>query len=230
MYSTYKLMSNCTNDRYLNKSLEDLCEDYKATESVSKRNKIIAAMFIKVFPMILKIQSKYFTLTNEQKIDHALFHLIRSIKYYKNNNVKFSSFYHVHLTNQMKSLLTHENNNKNAVFQNIVPDNDLKLKLYSSTKLERDEEDTEKYFLQNLETSLFLSKEEKDYIACVVAGYEKNKQVHEKFNAKKIKDYLTTPEDLVKLNKFEQSELRKIKKIKKSIIEKYSKYGDRIFY
>ena len=61
MYTTYKLMANCTNSTYLNMNLEDLCESYKKTESVTKRNKIVAAMFCKVYPMVLDIQKKYYS-------------------------------------------------------------------------------------------------------------------------------------------------------------------------
>ena len=47
MFATYKLMTSSTTEVYLGKTLEELVEDYKKTEDVRKRNKIIAAMFCK---------------------------------------------------------------------------------------------------------------------------------------------------------------------------------------
>ena len=150
---------------------------------MSIRNKVISAMFVKVFPMILKIQKKYYSLTNEQKVDHAIFHLIRSISYYKNDGkVKFSSFFHTHLCNQMKTLLTSQGSYKNAVWQNIVADNDNVLKWYSQNKVTKNMDMTEKYFLDNLKASCHLSSEEKDFCACVLAGYDKMQNIADKMN------------------------------------------------
>ena len=57
MYSTYQMMSNATNKQYLDKTLEELVEDYKKPNvTMSVKNKIFAAMFVKLFPMMLKIQ------------------------------------------------------------------------------------------------------------------------------------------------------------------------------
>ena len=55
MYSTYQMMSNATNKQYLDKTLEELVEDYKKPNvTMSVKNKIFAAMFVKLFPMMLK--------------------------------------------------------------------------------------------------------------------------------------------------------------------------------
>ena len=161
MYSTYQMMSNATNKQYLDKTLEELVEDYKKPNvTMSVKNKIFAAMFVKLFPMMLKIQQKYYTITNEQKVDHAIFHLHRSIYHYKNNNVKFSSFFHTHFCNQMKTLLNCENNLKNAVFQNIVKDNENILKWYNNTAQSKTYSDTERYLLFNIKNCSFLSSED----------------------------------------------------------------------
>lgn len=231
MYATYKLMQNCTNSQYMDKELEELVLDYRKTESITKRNKIVAAMFVKVFPMILKIQSKYYSLTNEQKVEHALFHLIRSIKYYKNNNVKFSSFFHTHLTNQMKTLLTSQNNLKNAVFQNIVRDNENVLNWYIKTKAAKGYEDSEEYMVDMIKNSTKLSSEEKQFCELYLKGYNKMQQISEKMNINKgvtdpIKIMTQTPEEIEKQKK---RDLRKVRKIKQSLIEKYKKYGSEIF-
>ena len=53
MYSTYQMMSNATNKQYLDKTLEELVEDYKKPNvTMSVKNKIFAAMFVKLFPMM----------------------------------------------------------------------------------------------------------------------------------------------------------------------------------
>lgn len=238
MYDTYKLMSSCTNSTYLNKELEELCEDYKATENVRTKNKIIAAMFCKVFPMILEIQKKYYSLTNDQKVEHALFHLVRSIRYYKNNNVKFSSFYHTHLTNQMKTLLTSENSLKKAAFQNIVRDNDNVLTWYTKNEPSKNYENSDEYMLQTIKNAPKLSSEEKAYCACIIAGYDKSSQIIEKLNLPpepvKVKKNVTNPINEMSIEKQVQMEekrqSRRIRKIKQSLKDKCLKYGkDNLF-
>lgn len=235
MYQTYKMMFNATNSQYLDKSLETLCEDYKATNIVGKRNKIIAAMFCKVFPMILKIQEKYYSLTNEQKVEHALFHLVRSVKYYQNNNIKFSSFFYTHLTNQMKSLLTSENSLKKAVFQNIVRNNDDVLKLYTCSQPAKSYENSERYLINNIKTSQYLSQEEKEYCLCYLMGYTSVPQLSEKLNIESRVDEhpkhlkkAETEEEQAILDK--QREQRRLRKIRQSIKEKANKYGKHVIF
>lgn len=230
MYATYKMMSNGTNSTYLNKSLEELCDEYNSTDSVNKRNKIVAAMFCKVFPMILEIQKKYYSLTNEQKVDHALFHLVRSIKYYKKGNVKFSSFFHTHLTNQMKTLLSSENNLKKAAFQNIVRDNDNVLNRYIKTQPTKDYDKSEQYFLENLKNSTYLSTEEKEYCACILAGYDKVDIIREKLDLENrhmdnaiVRKQELSEEKIKELDA--KRDQRRIRKIKQSIKDKIALYG-----
>lgn len=226
MYETFKVMSNCTTPQYLEKELEELVEEYKKTTRMSVRNKIVAAMFVKVFPMILKIQKKYYSLTNEQKVDHAIWHLIRSISYYKNDGkTKFSSFYHTHLCNQMKTLLTSQSNYKNAVWQNMTADNENVLNWHAKNEACKNIELTDKYFLDNLKHSCHLSSEEKDYCACVIAGYDKMQSIAEKMHVSNPLKNMNI-QDLEKENK---RELRKIRKIKQSIKEKIKKYGIDVF-
>lgn len=231
MYTTYKLMANCTNSTYLNMDLEDLCEGYKKTESVTKRNKIIAAMFCKVYPMVLDIQKKYYSITNEQKVEHALFHLVRSIKYYKQDGkVKFSSFFHTHLSNQMKSLLSSENSLKKAAFQNIVRNNDNVMNWYAKNEPIKSYEQSEIYVLENLKNSSYLSTEEKEYCACIIAGYDKVQQISEKLNlTNRVQDPIRntkkeyTPEQIIKLQ--DSRNQKRIRDIRKSIKDKINKYG-----
>lgn len=241
MFTTYKLMRNCTNDSYLKKSLEDLVEDYKKTDNPMKRSKIVAAMFCNVFPMILKIQEKYYSLTNDQKVDHAIFHLIRSIRYYDNkkNKVKFSSFYYTHLTNQMKTLLTTENSLKKAAFQNIVRNNDEVLTLYTQNAPDKSLENDDRYYLSNLENNPYFSSEEKEYCSCILAGYTKTKEIAEKLNLEdryNLNKGVTNPLAVIDLEKQEdlrqKAAARRIRKIKESIRlkrEKYKALGVNIF-
>ena len=241
MYNTYKLMSSCTNSTYLEKDLEQLCEEYKQTDDARKRNKIISAMFCKVFPMILKIQEKYYSLTNEQKVEHAIFHLIRSIEYYNKSSAKFSSFYHTHLTNQMKTLFTSENSLKKAVFQHIVKDNDKALSWHTNNTPDKQYIDTDDYMLDVIKNATKLSSEEKAYCICVLAGCEKPQQIlqHLKLPVDTMKQRSTTKSknisDPIKENKeitvekqlqLEQDrQLRCLKKIKQSLKDKRNKYG-----
>ena len=233
MYSTYQMMSNATNKQYLDKTLEELVEDYKKPNvTMSVKNKIFAAMFVKLFPMMLKIQQKYYTITNEQKVDHAIFHLHRSIYHYKKNNVKFSSFFHTHFCNQMKTLLNCENNLKNAVFQNIVKDNENILKWYNNTAQSKTYSDTERYLLFNIKNCSFLSSEEKDYCACILAGYDKMQQISDRLNISKKDGSVTNPiatTNLEELQKQHKKELRKVRKIKQNLKSKWELFKQEIF-
>lgn len=230
MYNTYKMMTACTTDEYLNKSLEDLVIDYKKTNKPFIRNKVIAAMFVKVFPMILKIQDKYYSLTSEQKVEHAIFHLIRSIKYYNNKNVKFSSFYYTHLTNQMKTLLTAENSLKKAAFQNIVRNNEDVLNLYTQNAEDKKLEYTDDYFSSNLEGCLNLSSEEKEYCQAILKGYTKTKDIAKELQLEKRYSLkrMTNPLTIVDIEKQQELEdkasERRIRKIKDSIKKKAMEY------
>lgn len=239
MYNTYKLMTSTTNDVYMGKTLEELVEFYKKTDDGRKRNKIIAAMFCKVFPMILKIQEKYYSLTNEQKVEHAIFHLIRSIRYYdsKKNKVKFSSFFYTHLTNQMKTLLTAENSLKKAAFQNIVRNNDEVLNIYTQNAIDKTTEYSDEYFLQNLKNSTHLSSEEKEYLICQLQGYNKTKEIAKRLDLDNRynlnRKAVTNPLAVMDLQKRQELDekiaIRRIKKIRDSIKKKYDKYGIEIF-
>lgn len=212
MYSTYKSMCSCTTKYYLDKDLEDLCTLYRGTCDAGKRNKIYAAMFCNLFPMMLKIQSKYYSLTNEQKVEHALWHLLRSIRYYKNNGkVKFATFFHTHFTNQMKTLLSTQNNLKNAAFTNIVKDNQLAMKNYSNSVSDKAMEHTDWYMTETINNSKYLSSEEKLLMNCMNQGFVKSRDIAYEMNR------ITNP-----MRKIidEKAELRKVRKIKQNIKNK----------
>ena len=73
MFATYDMMKRCTNDTYLNKELNELVVEYRNTTEARERNRLIATIFCKVYPMILKIQKTFYMLTPEQKMEHALY-------------------------------------------------------------------------------------------------------------------------------------------------------------
>lgn len=246
MYNTYRMMLGNTNDTYLNKTLEELVEEYKEADKqdkVLKMNKIVAAMFCKVFPMILKIQERYYSITNEQKVDTAVYHLVRSIKRYKNKNVKFSSFYYTHLSNMMKSLLTAETSLKRVVWYNIVNNNEDVMKWYAKNAPTKEPEMSNDYFLKNLESSTYLSTEEKEYCRMILDGYNKSKEINDQFTQRninliydnknsKITNPLEnkTPEELLKYQaQMEKKQLKRVRDIRDSIKQKHKQYGDIIF-
>lgn len=230
MYSTYKMMTACTTDEYLEKTLEELVKDYKKATINRTKNKIVAAMFVKVFPMILKIQEKYYSLTNEQKVEHAIFHLIRSIKYYNNKNVKFSSFYYTHLTNQMKTLLTAENSLKKAAFQNIVRNNEDVLNLYTQNAQDKSIEHNDDVSINYLTSLLNLSSEEIEYCECILEGYTKTKEIANRLQLEKRYSLkrMTNPLNIVDMQRQqeldEKASERRIRKIKDSIRKKAENY------
>ena len=58
MFETFKLMSACTNKEYLSKDIDTLAIAYQKTQSARERNRLIATIFCKLYPMMLKISRK----------------------------------------------------------------------------------------------------------------------------------------------------------------------------
>ncbi len=253
MFATLKMMSNCTNEEYKTKTLEELCELYKSTENPILINKIIGAMFCKVHPMVLKIQEKYYTITNEQKVEQCLFHLVRCIKRYNSaNKVKFSSFYYLLLANEMKSLLSAENSYKRAAFHNITKNNHEVMDWYLKNAPDQEVCQQDLDFLTNLQSSSYLSQEEKAYCKYILEGtvrskdlaqaYVKDKMDLEPLNAKKSSKKKKTSTNPIAsnlpLNPMEEArqqrlkekhQQKRVKLIKDSIKSKYSNYRNLIF-
>lgn len=221
MFTTYKLIKGCTNSTLLARDLNDLVEDYRNTNNARERNRLIATIFCKLYPMILKLQQKFHTLTVEQKIEHALYHLVKSLNNYDSTKMKFSSFFYVHLTNQFKSLLTAELSNKRKVFQNISVNNDYHMEHFAQTAFAKPYEKTDAGFLNEIKHATYLSSEEKDYCGCVVAGIDKLDDIAKVLKVDKIDSirkplisnpYATSPEeDKARKEKLAVDRIRKIK-------------------
>lgn len=239
MFETFKLMSACTNDEYLSRDIDTLAKQYRETESARERNRLIATIFCKLYPMMLKISHKYFSLTNEQKTEHALYHLVKALERFDSKKMKFSSFFHTHFSNQMKSLLTAESSHKRAAFQNIVKHNDEALNVYSQTALDKDFKDSDLGLIEDIKNSSYLSTEEKEYCTCVISGVDTAKEISKMLNLNSrmpLKKPLVNPLIVMDNNAQQELEektsLKNIKRIKDSIKQKvaaYKKDGINIF-
>lgn len=237
MFATYKLMHSSTNSMYLDKDLEQLCQEFRQTKLRKKQDKIFAAMFCKVYPMILSIQKKYYSLTNEEKVDHAIFHLYRSIKYYDSTkHSKFSSFFNTHLTNQMKTLLTSHNSLGRAAFANLVTNNEDTINWYMESQTAKPYEMDEEYYIKNeLMTNESLSSEEKEYCANILRGFSKGKEIATNMQLTRkfpeitnpLKKYDSQPLTLEAMEQKqkeleEKRELRKIRDVRNSLRQKFN--------
>ena len=232
MQETYRMMRACTNEQLLARNLDDLVHEYKQTNDARQKNKLISTIFIKVYPMILKLQKKYYSLTAEQKMEHALFHLVKSLNNFTENKVKFSTFLHLHLSNQFSTLLTTEWTDKRAVFQNIVTDNDLALQTYCDNTIDDGYEQQEKQFIQEIKDSSYLSSEEKTFCTSVLSGFSKANEIGGLLNlAKRLKlKSKCVANPLIAMNKdakekAEDAAVKKyVTKIKEQLKQKRKKY------
>lgn len=234
MFTTYKVISACTNQEYLKRDLDELVAEYRETDDARKRNKLIATIFCKLYPMILKLQKKFHTLTNEQKIEHALYHLVKSLNTYNPNKMKFSSFFYVHLTNQFKSLLTAELTAKRAVFQNISPNNDYHMQTYANTAMTKPFEKTDAGLLSDIKHATYLSSEEKNYCSCILAGIDSVSDIAKALKIDRIESMkrplVSNPTEISDKEKaVRRAKLvaERVRKIKKSIQKKGIELGNK---
>lgn len=228
MYATYKLMVSCTNEQLLARDIDDLVSEYKVEMDARKRNKLIATIFCKIYPMIIKIQKKYYNLTPEQKMEYALFHLVKGLSQYDSKKMKFSSFFYLKLSNMMKTFVQVEYSPSKAANQNIVGNSDEVLRIYSETMSDREYDVSEQGLIRDIKGSKYLSSEEKEYCTCIVAGINKTEDIKKVLQLEKRNDFqkslITKPNltaEEIKVREDKQAQLR-IKKIKDSIRKKHA--------
>ena len=238
MFATYKLMSSCTNEEYLSRDLDDLVAEYKETVDARKRNKLIATIFCKLYPMMLKLMKKYYTLTPEQKIEHAVYRLVMGLEMHNPKKMKFSSFFYMHFSNHMKTLYTNSLAPCRAAFANIVGNNDEVMRVYSETAIEK--ENSVKGLLKDINDSTWLSSEEKKYCSCIAVGLKTPQEIQKimKFDLNKDvkKPLVSNPiisNSLLPNNIKYKEEKQKIEKLKeddtiKSIKQRIKKIRDSI--
>ena len=230
MFATYKLISACTNEEYMKRDLDDLVTEYRETTDARKRNKLISTIFCKLYPMMLKLMQKYYTLTPEQKIEHALYRLVKGLEMYNPKKMKFSSFFYMHFSNHMKTLYTNSLAPCRAAFANIVGNNDEVMRVYTETATERERDSSEQGLLDDIKDASYLSSEEKEYCSCVVAGITKTKEIKERLKLDKRNNFnkplISNPFEVQKTAEAEKladkQALLRIKKIKESIKRKHA--------
>lgn len=231
MFATYDMMKRCTNDAYLKKGFNELIVEYRNTTDARERNRLIATIFCKVYPMILKIQKPFYMLTPEQKMEHALYHLVKSLENFDSKKMLFSSFYHLNLTRQLRTLLDAEQSLKRCAIHNVVKNNDEALNFYIQNTPDKKPEETEESLLRDINNATFLSSEEKEYCACIVSGIEKTKEIakamkiDKKFNLRRVTNPLIPIEDEQVKKKLEKALMRKTRQIRDSIREKKERYA-----
>jgi len=231
MYATYKLMLSCTNESYLERDVDDLVREYREEVEARKRNKLIATIFCKLYPMILKIQKKYYNMTPDQKMEYALFHLVKGLSQYNNKKMKFSSFFYLKLSNMMKTSVQLDYTPSKAANTNVVSNSDEVLRIYSETKTDREYADSEEGLLKDISESKYLSSEEKQYCSCIVAGITKTEEIKKVLKIEeKVSKSLITPPTLSpeeRKKKTDKQAQLKIKQIKDSIKKKHAIFKDK---
>ena len=234
IFATYKMMHACTNKEYLDRDFNDLIAEYKSTHNARIKNKCIATIFCKIYPMILKMQKKFYTLTPAQKIEHILYNLVIGVNNFDlNKKIKFTTFITTHLNNKLNSLLITEDCIKRKVFHNIVKHNDEIMEVYVQTKVDPsyDYDNGEKNLVNDINNSTFLSSEEKEYCSCLIKGMTTAKEIGKAMKLKEKSNFIAKPlitnplyvKDITSSSEsdIEKRVVQRVKTIKASIKKKY---------
>lgn len=117
MIETYKQFKRATEEKYVAKTNEELVEIYKNAKMEYERSQAIGALFVKNFPQILKITSKYDYLESSEKAGRVALELVKSLEDY-NGETKFITYFTTRIDNLF--LWDLGNNKKRIKFNNDV--------------------------------------------------------------------------------------------------------------
>ena len=216
MFTTHKLHCAYVGGRYDDLSVQDLVIQFKGSEDKKEKDKIYSSLFCKLFPMIYKIQSKYISLTYEQKVEYTDLCLMNSLRNYKlNSKAKFMSYFYGNLSRCFLGFSKIQNTNtKKAVWNNIVTlDQDLVKTILGNIPERKSFVDNFDFF-DTLNNSSLLNSLEKDYCKLLYAGFSK------------VADLISI------FNEFNYSENKKrveLKKLKDNLKEKIRKNNYKLF-
>lgn len=98
MLETYKQFKRATEDKYVAKTNEELVEIYKGAKMEYERSQSIGALFVKNFPQIIKITSKYDYLESSEKAGRVALELVKSLEEY-NGETKFITYLTTRINN-----------------------------------------------------------------------------------------------------------------------------------
>lgn len=112
MLETYKQFRRSTTVDYVKKSNEELVQIYKNAKVEYERSQSIGALFIKNFPALLRVTSKYDYLDSSEKAGMITMELVNTLNDYDASSSKFITY----LINRAENLfLWNYTNNKNKI-------------------------------------------------------------------------------------------------------------------
>lgn len=111
MLETYKQFKRATEEKYVEMTNEELVKIYQNAKMEYERSQSIGALFIKNFPQIIKITSKYDYLESSEKAGRVALELVKSLEEY-NGETKFITY----LTTRVNNLFLWDlGNNKKKI-------------------------------------------------------------------------------------------------------------------
>ena len=196
MYQTLRFFTRSNNFKDLEQiSIDEIVRRFKNAKDNNVRGKCMSAIYIKLFPMIIKIQRSFPTLTMEQKVDACLLVLQSNLERYKiGDKTKFTSYFYGNLQRFFITVQNKEKCHKRSVWQHMVEPKDVKTKdyLFDINKSTTNKPAESRLFQTDIMRSPNLTYNEKIMCLKLLEGYKTNKEL-----IGKIPIDATLPEDKV---------------------------------
>lgn len=181
MFVTYQVMS-CRKSTELEEkfTIDELARmfDDENTSSFEK-NKIYATIYCQLFPMMIKLQRSHSLLSNEEKAEICMYMLLCALKTYKKQKkIKFSTYFYQCLGNHFLTYTNKQKSNKRKIWFNLATD--ATALTDALNKLDKTITNREMKLLRIIKEHDSLDIYEKEYCACLLAGYTKSKEIADK--------------------------------------------------
>ena len=177
MFDTYQMMTKYASKQYAKENMNNLAFRFRNTTDKIEKNKIYATLFVNLFPMMLKLQRTHLDIPNEEKVEICMEKLLTALKSFDHTKVKFSTYYHQCLSNQLLSQDTKQRCTKRKVWRRVISD---ELKTDNAFKKIKSPISKDLKLIEKLKDSDLLTTTEKEYCACILAGYSTQKELQEK--------------------------------------------------
>lgn len=230
MFDTLKLMNSCISKKYEDTPFEELVKIYQSTTNDKVHSAIVSTTFCRLFPMLFKIYNQFPTVPSEAKVEWILFSIMRIYRFWGTKGepaAKFTTYLYGIVRNHINTEINvakckKRQTEKKLVYKEATDGSNLHVNNASSFDGNRQTRE----FLENLKQATNLSSDEKEYCACVLAGYTKNEEIEEKMN------FNTRFNDQKMSNPLNEKRIKKrtVSDIRRSLKKKFNVYDRDLFY
>lgn len=117
MYGTYVFLREQTKKEYLERSFEDLVQEYRDT----KDDAIIATVYCKIYGITKSCLGRYYSIPSEDRGQLALTTLVKVLMNYRiGSRLKFTSYYYMALNGKAQDLIAKENHKRDMLNPNCL--------------------------------------------------------------------------------------------------------------